>query len=289
MKIHSRHWPTAAVMFAMFMLAATRANPDAIASAAAAEGDHKAAALEYRRLALEAGEPARQGGYLWAAALHYLRDGDYDRACLLLDKAEDADAGISATALLLRGETALADGKTDEAVFYWKGYRDSTRAPAARRYASRRLAEALVASGKTDEARVALRGDDPENTGGLTAIEQLKRGRDKNPTVGGLLGLIPGLGYAYSGEYGNALRSLILNGLFIFGMASTADDEQWGAFAVITFFELTWYSGSVYGGADAAQRYNQERRDNCREAIRGKSVFEIDAASLPVVSVQFKF
>ena len=34
--------------------------------------------------------------------------------------------------------------------------------------------------------------------------------------LGGILGIIPGLGYAYSGEYSNAARSLILNSLFIF-------------------------------------------------------------------------
>ena len=289
MKSHARCRPIAATLVVMLSISAVRANPNAIAEAAAADGDHKAAALEYRRLAQDAGAPSRHGGYLWAAALHYLRDGEYDRALLLLDKAEDADAGIGAAALLLRGEAALADGKTDEAVFYWKSYRDGTRDAAARRYASQRLAEALVVSGKTEEARLALRADDPENTGGLAAIEQFKRGKDKNPLVGGVLGLIPGLGYVYSGEYGNALRSLILNGLFIFGMAYTADDEQWGAFAVISFFELTWYTGSVYGGADAANRYNQERRDSCRETIRGNSSFETESAAFPVVSVRFKF
>ena len=67
--------------------------------------------------------------------------------------------------------------------------------------------------------------------------------------MGGLLGLVPGLGYAYSGEHANALRCLILNGLFIFGMVHTAENDDWGAFSVISFFELTWYSGSIYGAS----------------------------------------
>ena len=71
---------------------------------------------------------------------------------------------------------------------------------------------------------------------------------------GGVLGLVPGLGYAYSGEYANAVRSLILNSLFIWGMVETADDDQWGLFALVTFGEFTWYSGSIYGGIDAAHR-----------------------------------
>ena len=71
------------------------------------------------------------------------------------------------------------------------------------------------------------------------------------PWVGGVLGLVPGLGYVYSGEFANGARSLILNGLFIWGMVETAEREQWAAFSVLTFFEFTWYSGSIYGGAEA--------------------------------------
>ncbi|MBN1558006.1 MAG: membrane protein insertion efficiency factor YidD [Lentisphaerae bacterium] len=82
----------------------------------------------------------------------------------------------------------------------------------------------------------------------------------RSPRLGGILGLVPGLGYAYSGEYANALRSLLLNGIFIWGMVETAGEEQWGGFAVISFFELTWYSGSIYGGIDAAHRFNARQR-----------------------------
>ena len=73
------------------------------------------------------------------------------------------------------------------------------------------------------------------------------------------MGLIPGFGYFYSGEYASGLRAILLNGLFIYGMIDTADKDEWGAFAVISFFEFTWYGGSIYGGIDAAYRYNRQR------------------------------
>jgi hypothetical protein len=72
-------------------------------------------------------------------------------------------------------------------------------------------------------------------------------------------------------------------------MTQTADDEEWGAFAVISFFEITWYSGSIYGGIDAAHRHNQRRLDDCAAAINGHSAFEPDYATLPVVTLTFRF
>ena len=93
----------------------------------------------------------------------------------------------------------------------------------------------------------------------------------------------------YSGEYGNATRSLILNGLFVFGMIQTADDESWGAFSCLTLFELAWHTGSIYGGVDAAHRYNRHRLDETIEVIRGNASMRPDFSALPIVSLQYTF
>ena len=101
--------------------------------------------------------------------------------------------------------------------------------------------------------------------------------------------MIPGLGYAYAGEYANAIRSLILNGLFIYGMTDTAEDEHWGAFSIITFFELTWYSGSIYGGIDASHRYNQKRLQASLQMIDDHSRFKPDLNQMPAVVLKYQF
>ena len=261
----------------------------ALADRLSVEKDHAGAAVEYRRLAHASDLPTSRAAWHWAAALEYWRDGDNERAVLMLDKAESIDAGIAIPTLLLRGETALADGNFEQAIFYWQGFRAATPSPDAHRYATRNLAAALVAAGNAGQAYADLRTGDGSHAGGLRAIEEYRRGRDKSPMIGGLLGIIPGLGHIYSGEYGNAVRSMLLNGIFIAGMLYTADDEQWGAFAVVSFFELTWYSGSIYGGIDAAQRYNMERREACMGAIRDNARFEADTPSLPIINLNYKF
>jgi hypothetical protein len=91
---------------------------------------------------------------------------------------------------------------------------------------------------------------------------------------------VPGAGYWYSGEVANGFRSLILNGLFLAAMAYAAEEDHWGAFAGLAFFEITWYSGSIYGGIDAAHRYNRRGVESCVDDIAPPSV-SVDS-SLPV-------
>jgi len=85
------------------------------------------------------------------------------------------------------------------------------------------------------------------------------------------------------------ISSWILNDLFIYGMADTADNEQWGAFSIITFFELTWYSGSIYGGIDSAHRYNERRLDECLDSVSGSAEISADLNVLPLISLRFTF
>lgn len=263
-------------------------NPTArLARDLATEGDHGAAAIEYRRLALAEADGVRRAGYYWAAAYQYHRAGKGELAEKMLDRAEDDSDQITSQALLLRAEISLATGRPDKADFYLAGLtRKKTDSPSYR-LASRRLAKARLLDGNIQGAKDALAaaGLEPE----LGAAQSYAKGAGRIPMLGGVLGLVPGLGYAYSGEYANALRSLILNGLFIYAMVDTANDEEWGAFAAISFFELTWYTGSIYGGIDAAHRYNRNRLDTCLQKIDGQSRFEPDLKRIPIISLRFTF
>ena len=133
---------------------------------------------------------------------------------------------------------------------------------------------------------IVFRGDADK----LRLVEDYAAGSDKSPTVGGLLGIVPGLGYAYSGEWSNMVRSMVLNGLFGWAMFECADREEWGLFAVTTFFELTWYTGSIYGGIDAAHRYNRERLENAAAALRDRPVPSVGRApGVPLLGVRLEF
>jgi hypothetical protein len=253
------------------------------------ERDHAGAAIEFRRLGLETPERSGRGGWFWAAAYEYHRAEKLAVSDRMLDRAEDADPLLSDRALLLRGENAVQNKRWDEGAFYFEGALDAAPTEPQRIFAARKLAASRVRLKDLDAAAAALDRSPIPESDGRDALEVYRERSDKRPGLGGALGMLPGFGYFYAGEWANGFRSLILNSLFIFGMVHTAENEQWGAFAVITFFEFTWYSGSIYGGIDAAHRFNRRREDECVNEIVGRAEFEPDYSVLPSVSLQFRF
>ncbi|MBM4149624.1 MAG: hypothetical protein FJ224_11390 [Lentisphaerae bacterium] len=255
-----------------------------------AEESHKAAAVEFRRMALLSEDPAGVGGFFWAAAYEYHAADEHQLAARMLDACEERSPGLRAEALLLRAESALAEGDDEEAEFYLRSLQSRAGEGDAALYTRLRLARALSGQKRTSEAISLLEGSTGTCADARQAIAAYERGRDKTPWVGGVLGaVLPGLGHAYSGEYANGLRALLLNALFIYGMVETADAEAWGGFAVISFFELTWYTGGIYGGVDAAQRHNRRRMNECLQAIDECAEMKADLKTVPAVTLTFGF
>lgn len=251
-------------------------------------GDAAAAAVEFRRLAIDTESPADRGAYEWAAAREHARAGMTDPSERMLDRAEDSGAP-KAPCLLLRAENAASAGDRAAEAFFWSGLRDAADTDDARSFAARKLAASSLISGRPDAAVAALQTSPRNETAALAAINAWRTAPRKSPRIGGLLGLIPGLGYVYSGEYANAGRSLILNGLFLGFMALAAEDENWGAFGVAGFFELTWYTGSIYGGVDAAHRWNRQQTGDAVRAVEDGAAWVVDYRELPVLQIRFSF
>ncbi len=256
----------------------------------AKSGEYPQAALEFRRLALSYEGAEEQGPFSWLAGYAYWKSGRYWQAERMLNLTEEAAPALETEIYLLRAGNSRSWRRPDEAAFYLESLMDESRKEPVRRLATLQLAAVQVEAGKLDEAR-ALLAASPFGTdaAAVTAIDMYSRGRDKSLVVGGLLGLVPGLGYAYSGEYANALRSLILNTLCIWGVVEFAEREQWGGVAVVGFAGVTFYSGSIYGGADAAARYNRRRLDACTRAIEKDARFEPDFGALPLLDLKFSF
>jgi len=275
---------------ALFLWAGACASGEAENLAVQLDGDGRSAeaALEFRRQALEAGTPSDRGPLFWASAYEYWKAGQTDLAEKMLDRSEDSLADSFSPRPLLRGEIAIAEKRYDESAYHWEGLLAAEEPADYERYAARRLAIVNLRRQNPEGALEALRSV-PDAAAGAAAIEKYRREKDKSPMLGGLLGIIPGFGYFYSGEYANGFRSIILNALFIWGMASTAEDEQWGFFSVIAFGEITWYTGSIYGGVDSAARYNRRRLEDCERDIMGQASFEPDWKELPLVQLRFKF
>jgi hypothetical protein len=267
--------------------AAVRAErPGQLARELDAEGDAGSAAVFCRQRALAEEDPQCAAQWFWFAAYEYAKAGQPERSDTLLARAEDAaPQTVELPAAWLHAENALRRRDWDAAAFFFGSLRDAAAEDIAlRRFAARGAAAAYMNGRDIEAARLALAGDER-----LPAVERYAAGRDKRVWLGGALGLIPGCGYLYSGETGNALRSFFLNALFIWGMVETGRRDEWGAFSVIGFFEATWYSGSIYGGIDAARRSNRGRLEDAVRDVRGDDRLCPDPARIPVIALGFAF
>ena len=263
---------------------------DPLALRLASEGQHRAAAVEFRRLALNDEPAGSSDNWFWLAAYQYTLDGQWERSNRMLDRAEDVDPDEIAPAIAwLRAENSLGERDWPAAAFHFDSLRQKAADGPLRIFAIRSAAAAHLYDGSIRAAQAALTEEPEATPETLAIVGRYAQGHDKRPWVGGLLGLVPGLGYAYSGEYANAARSLILNSLFLWAMVETGEREEWGLFAVTTFAEFTWYSGSIYGGIDAAQRYNRRRLEEIVYNMRGELRPKPDFTTVPIVTLKFDF
>ncbi len=93
----------------------------------------------------------------------------------------------------------------------------------------------------------------------LQVFESLRNMRKKKPLTAGLLSIIPGMGYLYCGQPGNAITSLLINGLLAYATYTSVKNKNYGIAGVTGVFSLTFYVGNIMGSVNGAKRYNSRR------------------------------
>ncbi|MBU2430409.1 MAG: hypothetical protein KKH99_06930, partial [Proteobacteria bacterium] len=114
-----------------------------------------------------------------------------------------------------------------------------------------------------DQALEYLEKISPENMPSYAAdtrIDMVKKAKQipqKNPTLAGVLSIIPGGGFAYCGRYKDAAVTFLLNvGLMVAAFQAWENDNEALA-GVIGFVETGFYSANIYGGVSSAHKYNR--------------------------------
>jgi len=90
----------------------------------------------------------------------------------------------------------------------------------------------------------------------------------KSRSVAGLLSVIPGLGYVYTGNYQTGIASLIVNSLLIWGTYDSFSKGNKGAGFVLGFLGLGFYSGNIYGSINSASNYNERQKADFLDGFR---------------------
>lgn len=114
-----------------------------------------------------------------------------------------------------------------------------------------------------DQALKYLEKISPDNAKSYSAenhislVQNAKQAQEKNPTLSGVLSVIPGGGFAYCGRYKDAAVTFLLNvGLMVATWQAWENDNEALA-GVIGFVETGFYSANIYGGVASAHKYNR--------------------------------
>lgn len=155
----------------------------------------------------------------------------------------------------------------------------------------------LIRQNRFDEAEKLLRDRmlRPEIENEASRIEELlnekKGARYKSPeTAGALSALLPGAGQFYNERYRDGVYSFLLNSLFIFAAYKAYESDNHGLGAILTLFEIGWYTGGIYGAVGGAHKYNRTLDENhFRIGIHRLNLRENEIGRLGGVSVMFTY
>ncbi len=82
----------------------------------------------------------------------------------------------------------------------------------------------------------------------------------RSPLLAGILGVVPGLGYAYTGSWQTALSSLLTNAILMGAAYELANKQLYFSAASVGAVGLGFYLGNIYGSANAAAKRNKTLR-----------------------------
>lgn len=155
----------------------------------------------------------------------------------------------------------------------------------------------LIRQNRFDEAETRLRnrmlrpGIDAE-IGHIEALLREKKGaRYKSPvTAGALSALIPGAGQFYNERYGDGVYSFLLNSLFIVAAYKAYEAHNYGLGAILTLFEIGWYTGGIYGALGGAHKHNRSiDEDHFRIGVHRLNLRESEIGRPGGVSIRFTY
>jgi TM2 domain-containing membrane protein YozV len=242
------------------------------------DGDYYRAISEYRRfLFLSRGVGADAPRAAMAIGESLLRGEQWDAAGRQFDgvATRTDDLVLRRGALFGAARAYLEDGRPELAKPRFRLIaHDEDAEPSLRAESRWLLAWGHFDAGELEKARELF--DAVAHTGGPNAaaakdvVGSIDRRGElplKDPLVAALCSVVPGGGHFYLGQWATGVTALSWNALFVFAAVSAWLSGDWGLAAVLTFAELGWYSGSMFGAISGAYRHNRDAVRNWRDDI----------------------
>jgi TolA-binding protein len=239
-------------------------------------GDYFRAITEYKRFLFLHPTDLRAGRAQLQIGLSYQRGQQWEDARQTFESIaqQHPDADIRAEAAYLVGETSYRQGRYLQAI--------TDLRPVAERYGQTPVGEraryllgwSYLRARQWPEAAQTFETIDtasPWFPSSRTLAEAAREGEHlprKSPVLAGLMSaVIPGTGHFYTGRFRDGTVALLLNGAFLAAGIEAVSAGNEAAAGLLLFFEAAWYSGTIYGAVNAAQKYNRDLEERWLQGL----------------------
>jgi len=232
-----------------------------------AEGEYYRAVTEYKKFLMLFPDSPQGPKALFQIGKAYFQGGEYLEAAQAFARVRQTySAKYFVRAAWLEGVSYAKLGRQHEAISAFEramGY-DGSQTNAADALLGKALATfdlGDVSGCRRELLRFQeLYPGDPRTEGAGESVAELdryqERPRKSRLLAGSMSAVVPGSGQMYAGYYRDGLVALTVNGLFIAGTVIAINDENYPLALLAGGFALPFYVGNIYGGANAAGRYN---------------------------------
>lgn len=95
----------------------------------------------------------------------------------------------------------------------------------------------------------------------------------KNPVTAGLLSVLPGGGYLYTGRYHDALIAFLFNAGWMLAAGMSFDQQNHALGGLICLVGTGFYSGSIYGSVNSAYKFNRQAKHTFMKQLKANTHF----------------
>ncbi len=258
--------------------------------------DYSRAISEYNRFIYFFPEDKRVGHALFKTGMSYFRNGIFRKAIdtftAVIDRYHN---NLSIKAYFMISECYVKIGEHGQAAINLQNLIHITDNPDTKDEAYYRIGWIHIQTASWDKAKIIFRkigmaNHEKYKLNKLFAeIDKSEKSGRKNPSVAGLLSIIPGMGFLYCERYRDAAASFLLNTGLILAASESFDRNMDVLGGLITLVELGFYSGNIYGSISSAHKYNHRKNNRLIDKLKNNSKVNLSAVKNNGFMLSFRY
>ena len=247
--------------------------------------DYLTAVVEYKRFIHFFPEDKRVERAMYQTGMSYFLGGDFKTAVdsfqKLIDEYVDTDDAVKSYFKV--SDAYMKQNAFDPAIINLNNlilvaHDGDVRDEAYYRLGWIYLETASWEEGRQYFSKISVKNKDKYRLETLSAeLEKEKLIPKKNPNLAGLLSVVPGAGYLYCERYQDALIAFLINGALIYAAYESFDGGNPALGGLLTFVEVGFYAGNIYGAVTSAHKYNRKKTGLFLERLKDNVKINLSA------------